>query len=211
MKNSAYLLTLITAVTLACLSIVCPKAFALDVNLNGSANLNFNPVNNNKYSAPMANFAPGNVPLNQVDLAPVAYPPPTAEVKQLVGGSEIVVPVDLDVSNQKAAKELRKQQGLSVGKAPEPVADDQEVKDSDIQDFLANYYRYLQTEGLSSSSPPFVLKGNAPVNNTNQSVKQKTSSLQTSSNTPLALQAQEEKLLISNSPTATKTQNSDSP
>src|ERR1700721_883660 len=160
MRNIFFVPSIALATCLS-LTLNCLKASAFDVNLNGGANLNINNANNNKYNTKMTNFAPGDASLRTEDLTPLATPPATGTVESIAGGSQIVNVVDKAVNNATEAKELQRQTGQFVGKGPETIADDQEVKDSDIQDFLANYYKYLRTEGLSSASPPVIPNSNS--------------------------------------------------
>ncbi len=157
----------------------------------------------------MKNFSPGNIPLQQVDLSPLATPPATSEIK-VFGGNKINVDVvDKGTSNAKEFKDLQRKTGQLIGAAPEPVADDQEVKDTDIQDFLGSYYKYLRSEGLSSGSLP-VIPNNIPPAKTKSSLKQKTSSLTTEA-APQQLQAKQEKLVIGETTSLPKDQSPNSP
>ncbi len=131
-------------------------------------------------------------------------------MQSFAGGAQILNVTDKDIKNATEAKDLKRQTGNFIGNAPAPIADDQQVKDSDIQDFLTNYYKYLRTEGLSSASPPVIPSNNSPANS-NTPIKQNTSSIQTEAGTPLALKAKEQQLLISKTPAAAKDQSSNAP
>jgi hypothetical protein len=204
MKNLANYMK--PASLLICLSItLCiSKANAdnLDVNLGGNANLNINNANNNKLTTPLKNFAPVDVEPKQIDLTPLATPPATGTVQRIVGGKEIIEVVDKDVKNEKEAKDLQRQTGDYVGTKLETPNDGEPLKDSDITDFLKNYYSYLKDKGLSSATAPIVPISPKPA------TKKTTAPSGTTSlnNGPKELLATPKKLLTSNASTQIKDQ-----
>lgn len=167
------------------------KGNSLDVNLN-NANVNFNPINNNKYSTELRTFTPGNVAPGQIDLSGISTPPTTGTVKTFAGGWINSDVVDADVSNAKEAEELKRKTGKYYAKPIESIADDAPVDSGDIQDFLKSYYHYLRDSGLNAGSIPVVPQSSSGASNKKSSIKKSSS----------GLLAKEQKLITGKLPTA---------
>ncbi len=158
MKSFIYPLTIASCLLALSLPAYCQKEKAnnLNVNIGGDPNINFNPINNNKYNTELRMFAPLPTAPNQIDVTPLSIPPVTDVVKNYGGAYINSDVVDPDVSNAKQAEELKRQTGQYFSKPIQTVADDQPVEQNDIQDFLKNYYHYLHDSELTSASPPVV-------------------------------------------------------